>query len=322
MALTRRTKLLLVAFAPIELATLLLVAFLIFTTHRPWVVPPEHQPPAAWRTKPEGGLSLRSLGVSGWEVSDGTTTLLLDPTPTRPPPMALLTGPIEADLALGEKWCPKADAILVNHTHFDHALDTGEIALRTGALVLGSRNTVNLALSRGVPVEKTRVVRDSERFTVGTFDIFVKKTVHTRLLVEQPMSGVIEPERKPLWFWQYALDETYAYRLEAGGTTLWFRPGTAFAAGDTGGLTAKNLIIGVSGERLKKERVTALVNEVKPTRVLPTHFDNFFQPVDLGLALLTGVDLDEARALFFDAAPGVEWGVVGLNEVIWLPPDN
>jgi hypothetical protein len=44
-----------------------------------------------WRApvQPGYGLTLRSLGVSGFELSDGTTTVLLDPTPTRPDPWAL-----------------------------------------------------------------------------------------------------------------------------------------------------------------------------------------------------------------------------------------
>jgi L-ascorbate metabolism protein UlaG (beta-lactamase superfamily) len=315
---SRRARLLLAA--PFVFFALLLAAWFTFTRHVPWKVPPEHQPPPSWHTRGPG-LTLRSLGVSGFEVSDGTTTVLLDPTPTRPDPLALITGPIDADPALGAKWCPKADLILINHTHFDHALDVGAIGQRTGALVVGSQNTINLALSRGVPKEKTRVVHGGDSFTVGGFTIDVRSSRHTDILVSQPMSGSIATDAGPMWFWNYALDETLAYRLTANGTTLWFHPTSTYAPNELGGLTAKTLIVGVTGEKQTPTKVEALLTESQAVRVLPTHFDNFFQPLARGLALMPGLDLDAAKKLFVAAHPTLEWGALDYDETITLPPD-
>ena len=55
---------------------------------------------------------------------------------------------------------------------------------------------------------------------VGTFTIDVRASKHTDIVVSQPMSGVISPEGKPLWFWQYALDETLARVTALGGEIL------------------------------------------------------------------------------------------------------
>jgi L-ascorbate metabolism protein UlaG (beta-lactamase superfamily) len=320
-ALSRRRKILL--SLPVVLPALIVAAWFVFTRHISWKIPPQHQPPASWRVpvQPGHGLTLRSLGVSGFELTDGTTTVLLDPTPTRPDPLALITGPIDADPALGARVCPKADVILVNHTHFDHALDVGAIAKRTGALVVGSQNTVNLALSRGVPQEKTRVVHPGDKITIGTFTIDVRASRHTDIVVSHPMDGVISPTAGSLWFWNYGLDDTLAYRLEAAGTTVWFHPTSTFAPGELGGLEAKTLIVGVTGERQTKEKVAGLLGESKAVRVLPTHYDNFFQPYERGLALMPGLDLDKPRQLFLDANPKLEWGVLDLGETIALPPD-
>jgi L-ascorbate metabolism protein UlaG (beta-lactamase superfamily) len=301
------------------LFALLLVAWFTFTRHVPWKIPAQHQPPASWRTG--HGLTLRSLGVSGFELSDGVTTVLMDPTPTRPDPLALITGPIDADPVLGAKVCPKADVILVNHTHFDHALDVAAIAKRTGALVVGSQNTINLALSRGVPKDKTRVVHSGDQLTVGAFTIDVRSSRHTDIVVSQPMSGVISPQAGALWFWNYALDETLAYRLATADTTVWFHPTSTYAPGELGGLPAKTLIVGVTGENQTPAKVQGLLAESKPVRVLPTHYDNFFQPYERGLALMPGLDLDAPRKLFLDANPKLEWGVLDLGETISLPPD-
>jgi L-ascorbate metabolism protein UlaG (beta-lactamase superfamily) len=314
---SRRRKWLLAS--PLIVVSLVLVAWFAFTRHVPYEIPPMHRPPASW--KGESGLKLRSLGVTGFELTDGTTTVLMDPTPTRPPPLALITGPIDADPALGAKWCPKADVILVNHTHFDHALDVGAIAARTGALVVGSQNTINLALSRGVAKDKTRVVKSGDTVTVGAFTIEVRSSRHTDILVSQPMSGVIPPDAKPTWFWGYALDETLAYRITANGTSVWFHPTSTYAAGELGALPAKTLIVGVTGEKQTAQKIRGLLDESKAKRVLPTHFDNFFQPMDLGLALMPGLNLDANRELFLSVDPTLEWGVIDYDETVTLPTD-
>lgn len=317
--MSRRTKLLIAA--PLAVPLLLVIAWFIFTMHWAWEIPAEHRPPASWSQRPDGGIALRSLGVSGFELNDGTTTVLVDPAPTRPTPFALITGTIEPDAAIGEKWAPRADFILVNHAHFDHVLDVGLIARRTGATVIGSQNTVNFALSYGVPPEKTRVVKPGDHFTIGTFTVDVRETRHTDILVAKPMSGVISPLPRTMWFFQYALDDTLAYRLEANGASVWFHPTSTWAPGECAGLEAKTLIVGVTGEKQTPEKVKGLLAETKAHRVLPTHFDNFFQPVDRGLALMPGLDLDAARDLFKQADPSLEWGVIDLNETVFLPPD-
>lgn len=318
--MSRRKKLLLFA-SPLALPVLVVIAWFVFTAHRPWEIPAGHRPLPSWSAASDAGLSLRSLGVSGFELSDGATTVLVDPTPTRPDPLALITGTIAPDPALGEQWAPRADVILINHAHFDHVLDLGAIAARTGALVVGSQNAVNFARSYGVPPDKTRVVKSGDRLTVGTFTIDVRASRHTDILVSQPMSGVISPEPRTMWFFQYALDDTFAYRLEANGTTVWFHPTSTWAPGELEGLTAKTLIVGVTGEKQTPEKVKGLLTETKARRVLPTHFDNFFQPIERGLALMPGLDLDAARDLFKQADPSLEWGVIDLNETVYLPPD-
>lgn len=299
----------------------LLGGWLIRTRHVPYDIPAAARPPASW-SQPGPGLTLRSLGIAGFEVSDGVTTVLLDPTVTRPDPLALISGPIEADPALGERWCPRADLILVDHAHYDHSLDVGAIARRTGALVVGSQNVVNLAQSRGVPAERTRLTHSGDRFTVGAFTIDVRASRHADTPFSKERADPIPVDAGPLRFWQHRLDEVYAYRLSAHGVTLWFHPTSTFEPGELGGLRADTLISGVTGEPLTHERVSALLGEAGARRVLPTHFDNFFQPLSLGLALMPTVDLDAARALYLAVDPTIEWGVLDYDQQITLPPDG
>lgn len=307
--------------------TLLLVVGIFVTAvrHVPWTVPETERGPASLRAPMDGGLSLRYLGVSGYEISDGTTVVLLDPTPTRPPPLALITGPLEPDEALGAKECPRADLILVNHTHHDHALDVPAIAKRTGALVVGSQSTVNLALSRGIPQSQTRVVKAGDSLTMGAFTIQVGRSRHTKIAgIEQPMDGLVKTDAGKLWFWQYALDETLFYRLEAHGTSVWWHPTSTWAENEISpdGPGAGTLIVGVTGEAQTVEKARGLLGAVRPKLVMPTHYDNFFQPWEKGLALMPGLDLPKAREAFERVDAGISWAVLDQGERIVLPADH
>ncbi|HEV2998910.1 MAG TPA: metal-dependent hydrolase [Solirubrobacteraceae bacterium] len=69
-------------------------------------------------------MQIRFLGHAAFELSDGETTILIDP---------FLTGNPKAAARAEEL---RADAILLTHGHVDHIGDTVSIAKRTGAEVL------------------------------------------------------------------------------------------------------------------------------------------------------------------------------------------
>jgi L-ascorbate metabolism protein UlaG (beta-lactamase superfamily) len=69
-------------------------------------------------------MNVRFLGHAAFELTDGGTTVLIDPFLTGNPKAAVAAG----DLA--------ADAILLTHGHADHIGDTVAIAKRTGAEVV------------------------------------------------------------------------------------------------------------------------------------------------------------------------------------------
>jgi L-ascorbate metabolism protein UlaG (beta-lactamase superfamily) len=68
--------------------------------------------------------SIRFLGHASWELTDGGTTVLVDPWLTGNPKAAAEAGAVSADV------------VLLTHGHFDHYGDTIDIAKRTGAAVL------------------------------------------------------------------------------------------------------------------------------------------------------------------------------------------
>src|SRR5215213_1141419 len=69
-------------------------------------------------------MDIRYLGHSCFELSDGTTTILIDPFLTGNPKAAATADDLDPDV------------ILLTHGHQDHYGDTVDIAKRTGATVL------------------------------------------------------------------------------------------------------------------------------------------------------------------------------------------
>ncbi len=297
-------------------------AFVLFAVwrlrHVPWEVPPE------WRAPPPdpgpGGLAVRYLGISGYEFSDGKTVVVTDPAVTRPTPLGLLSGPLQPDPNLGELWFPKADFILISHAHYDHAVDAPAVALRTGATVVGTRSALNLARSRGVPEAKLLEAVPGAELKLGTFKVRVAAARHTELLGRDDlMIGVIAPDAGPLWFWQYRQDGSLSFRLEAAGASVWHHASSAYEKGDLGGIPADTLIMGVTGLDWTVERAAALLAEAAPKRVLPTHYDNFFQPVGKGVSLLHIVDIQGARKAVAAHRADLPWVVLEPGGTMRLP---
>jgi L-ascorbate metabolism protein UlaG (beta-lactamase superfamily) len=83
-------------------------------------------------------MEIRFLGHSAFELTDGDTTVLIDP---------FLTGNPKAAATADEV---SADAILLTHGHVDHIGDTVAIAKRTGAEVLAIVEIANELSEEGL----------------------------------------------------------------------------------------------------------------------------------------------------------------------------
>lgn len=278
-------------------------AFLLFAA---WML--RHRPyeGSFHRGASEGELSLRYTGVAGFEISDAETTILLDPVVTRPRFWELIAGPLQPDTVASREVFPRADYILIQHAHYDHVIDTPEIAARTGAVVVGSRSVANLMRSRGLPEQQILEAEDGQELTLGSFEVRTVKGRHGAIYgVQDPMGGLIPADAGPLWFFQYRNDELYNYRLEARGISLWSNfPGQDVA-------TPSNVVLFMADEPLPRARWQTILATTGARIVIPMHFDNFFQPRALGLNLLPG-----NRSLL-----GGDWNGASPDLAQWLVLD-
>lgn len=301
----------------------------IYLRHVPYTIPAELRVPPPGADAVLGrGLRLRYLGTAGWEVSDGKTTIWVDPVPTRPTLTDLCSGPLvpdrEAQRAMQLRY---ADAILVNHGHFDHVLDVPELALRTGAVVIGTQSVLNLCESRGVPPEKLILAVGGKELRVGTFSITPHASAHGPIAeIANPMPGVMPKDSKELWFWGYTQDGTRSYRLEANGSSVYVSAGSPLPPGDeflSGGRIGPTgtIMVGLAGP-VPQESLEACLAEVQPQVVIASHFDNFFHPLDKGIALLPGVDLSRFAERVKAIRPETKTYVLDYGQRLFVGPDG
>ena len=146
-----------------------------------------------------GAITLRHLGAAGWEITAGERAILLDPylsrlritgqfgtytTPSLPGDTRRIFGPdddLVGDEAAVDAHITRADFILHSHSHFNHTIDMPYIARKTGATVIGTESTINLARAGGVPESQLLPVHGGEDWQFGDFSVQVIPSLHSAL---------------------------------------------------------------------------------------------------------------------------------------------
>src|SRR5579864_6060273 len=180
---------------------------------------------------------LKYFGAAGWEITDGTTTILIDPYLSRingpPPPeghrmvgdtrRAYDWGDVATpDVAAIDSHIQQADFVLVTHTHYDHILDVPHIALKTGAAVIGSESTENVMRAYSVSEKQLITVRGGEDYDFNAFSLKVIPSIHSALdhkhYFNGPMAGDAPRGLKaPLKFGNFVEGGSVAYLLRLAG---------------------------------------------------------------------------------------------------------
>src|SRR5262245_4140086 len=137
------------------------------------------------------GLELTWLGTAGFRLAYQGTVIWIDPYVTRMSFIDLVRRKVvqPSGEAIG-RWVDKADAVLVGHTHFDHAMDVPAIAKRFGCKVYGSSSLG--ALMKLYELQDQAVVVEPLRdYEVGPFKFHFVPSQHSKLQLglRVPASG-------------------------------------------------------------------------------------------------------------------------------------
>jgi L-ascorbate metabolism protein UlaG (beta-lactamase superfamily) len=248
-----------------------------------------------------GAVRVVWMGTAGLYVTDGETGLYIDPFVSR-------YGLLKVGLGFGlnpehdliDKWIEitggvRASAVLVGHSHYDHAMDAPYFAARTGAIVVGSESTANVARGAGLPEEKIRIIADGQTVAIGNFTATFIKSVHSPALFGRiPWQGEItEPLRPPVSASAYREGGTYAIVLAHPKGTLLHYGSAGIKPGSLDNVSADVVFLSLGGRNDTPSLLSHVVTPVHAARVIPIHFDNFFAPLDTRFSHLIGVNMKE-----------------------------
>jgi len=239
------------------------------------------------------GLELEWLGVAGYRLAYEGTSVLVDPYVSRAPLRALiLRRPALPDRALIDRYVARSDAILIGHTHWDHAVDAPAIARRDGATVYGSDSLARLMALHG---QASVVVEPHKRYEIGPFTVSFTPSRHSKLLFGRkvPFDGPLTcDELHGLSPGAYKCGAVFGIRIEVAGTSV-YHQGSADLRDDERIDPAEIFLAGIAGRQVTPHYWRRILPRLDPRVIVPAHYDNFFAPLSKPLTLVRKVGLDE-----------------------------
>jgi L-ascorbate metabolism protein UlaG (beta-lactamase superfamily) len=240
-------------------------------------------------------IKLKYFGAAGWEITDGTIKVLVDPYLTR---IKLGTGPsispddtratverddiFVSDTLLIDSLITDADFILVHHSHFDHLADVPYIARITGAKVVGTETTCNILRAYGIPDEQLYPVKGGEDYQFENFSVRVIPSIHSALNAKHYIDNrtYSEVPKAPLKVSEFIEGGSLMFLARFANHDVLTMGSMNFVERELMGIETDILIAGVNRSQLGlykyDERLLKVTNN--PKIIIPTHWDNFRVP--------------------------------------------
>lgn len=281
-------------------------------------------PDALGRRGPDA-VRVRWLGTAGFAIAHAGQTLLVDPYLTRASLPRCLLAPLRTDRDAVRRHVEKADAVVVGHTHFDHALDVPFIARTTGARVFGSRSAAALCLARGVNPDRVEVVeRDAGSLPVerevGPFSLRFVPSVHSPLVLGRvPFPGEISDcGDVPMRAEAYRCGAVFGVEIRVAGRTIYHLGSAEIVGANVAVKNVDLLLMCVAGWTTSRALPERVGRFLAPGAVLLSHWDDFLRPLDRPARLLPAMQLPRLVERLTQAVAGVRVGTVPILGEVWL----
>lgn len=240
---------------------------------------------------PGEGVKVTYFGNTTILISDGTTHLLVDGFFSRPGPLRTLLWTIKPDQRIIREQLDKGeikrlDAVLVGHSHYDHALDSAVVAKETGAVAVGPHAYEFIHRGAGQDADQKGLIvvpcnGGSEKF--GKFTVTFRRSAHVgphTHVHHMVMGDIHTPVRPPTRFTNYQCGEVFALHIAHPHGKIAITTTAGASMGQFAGLRADVVMLGVG--LLGKEPEDAqtryweeTVGTLQPHTVIPVHWDSF-----------------------------------------------
>lgn len=258
------------------------------------------------------GLEIEWLGVSGYRLTYEGKTLFVDPYLSRLPLRDLLLRrravPRRAALARVVATSQEAVGVLVGHTHFDHALDAPAITRHFGCRAYGSRSLVNLMGLHGLARQAVEV-RPYRTYELGPFEVSFTPSAHSKLLLglAVPYDGELSCESlDALCPSAYRCGQVWGISIAVAGVRFYHQGSANLVDEAVRERGVDVFLAGVAGRSFTERYWRRILPLLQPRAVVPTHYDNFFRPLDDDLEFVANAQLAALPEEIAAVSEGIE----------------
>lgn len=229
------------------------------------------------------GLSIQWLGTAGFVLTYEHFRLVIDPYLSRYGLRDVLSKrALTPQTDLLDRYVPKADAILVGHTHFDHALDVPELARRRGCKVYGSTSLHTLMGLSGQAKDAISV-EPGKVYSLGPFDVTFVRSLHSKLMLGLKVNGEGEitcDHLDHMHQGNYRCGQVFGIHIAVAGRTFYHQGSANLIESELIHSDVNYLLCGIAGRGFTPNFTERILTALRPQTVIAHHHDNFFLPVD------------------------------------------
>jgi len=212
--------------------------------------------------------------------------VLVDPFFTRPRGFwrLVLNRPIAPDEALIKDWLARAgvtklDAVLVSHSHYDHAMDAGVVASLTGATLMGSASTLSIGRGASLPDAQLQALNFGP-VSFGPFQVTFVESRHAGATGGAPTGEIMRPLVPPAAYLDYRQGGTYSILIAHPRGRVLHHGSAGYVPGALKDFRADVVMLGVALLPELASYLGEVVDAVGAHRVVPIHWDDFTRPLD------------------------------------------
>lgn len=257
----------------------------------------EKIPSLAFPNEGRADLAVQFFGVSTLSVCapatkpEDSTCVMLDGFFSRPSLGKIATQKLKSDQsriswALERAHFKHLEGIFVSHSHYDHLLDTAQVARRYAANVYGSTSTAHVVRAEGLPESSIKVIQSGQVIEFEGLNVSILSALHSPdgFFPGQISSNFSPPARVGA----YREGGCFAFAFERGKSKILIVPSANVPNPGYSGIKAQAVFLGVGALGTRDESYIAnywqkAVKDVAAKEVVLIHWDDFTKPLNVPL---------------------------------------
>lgn len=235
----------------------------------------------------DDNVRIKLTGAAGLICSYRNDTLLVDPYYSRLGKWQVLFGKVSADAAKIRDHAERIGhitAMVVGHSHFDHAFDIPELSKYTKGKIIGNRSLETLMTLSGIK-GRTMVCKGGEVVNISDrIRITMLYSLHGKVVLGMvPYPGEISADAKlPLRAKDYKVGQVFSPKIEIGGKSFLHVGSAGFIDGSLKGHSCDVVFLCVPGWKRMKGYPQRILELTGAKTVVLFHQDDFFSPIEPG----------------------------------------